>query len=93
MNHRDPIYLLAAAVAAPVWLRKSRDDWSARCGKTDRLPESDRPVLTFGGMDDDEARERAKSILDRVGLEGRPSSRPDVRRTAAARRLRTRSRQ
>jgi len=40
LNHRDPIYLLAAAIAAPIWLRKSRDDWSARFGKTDTLPGS-----------------------------------------------------
>jgi 3-deoxy-D-manno-octulosonic-acid transferase len=37
------MYLLAAALAAPFWLRKRRDDWSARCGKTERLPDADRP--------------------------------------------------
>ncbi len=40
MNVRDPIYLLAAAIAAPVWMRKSRGDWPARFGKTDPLPDA-----------------------------------------------------
>ncbi len=38
----DAGYLVAAAVTAPIWMRKARGDWPARFGKGDPLPE-DKP--------------------------------------------------
>src|SRR5690349_13364569 len=38
MNALDAAYTLAAAAAAPWWMRKTRGDWHARFGHTPTLP-------------------------------------------------------
>lgn len=40
MNALDLLYLPVAAIAAPIWARKSRADWPARFGRTPALPPS-----------------------------------------------------
>jgi 3-deoxy-D-manno-octulosonic-acid transferase len=41
----DFIYLLVAAATAPWWMRKARNDWPARFGRIDALPDPRRPRL------------------------------------------------
>lgn len=47
MNLLDPLYAVAALVAAPVWARKARGDWRARFGHTPPLapPSASRPRI------------------------------------------------
>lgn len=39
----DAVYLLVAALAAPVWLRKKREGWRERWGRTEPLPDPKKP--------------------------------------------------
>jgi 3-deoxy-D-manno-octulosonic-acid transferase len=45
MNTLDPLYILLAAVTAPIWGRKTRADWSARFGKIPPLERTAKPRL------------------------------------------------
>jgi 3-deoxy-D-manno-octulosonic-acid transferase len=39
VNALDVVYLVAAGLAAPIWMRKDRADWPARFGRMASLPE------------------------------------------------------
>ena len=49
MNALDPLYILAGALAAPVWARKQRSGWGERMGKVSGMlgsePANDRPRI------------------------------------------------